>query len=51
MSRQEANIPLNIMLGLTTGIVFWKLESTNTVTATFKDFKVSERENIMESSN
>ena len=40
----------NMMSGLTTGIISWKLESTNTVTATFKDFKVLEGENIMESS-
>ena len=44
-------LTLNIMMsGLTTGIISWKLESTNTVTATFKDFKVLEGENIMESS-
>ena len=45
-------LTLNIMMsGLTTGIISWKLESTNTVTATFKDFKVLEGENITESSN
>ena len=44
-------LTLNIMMsGLTTVIISWKLESTNTVTATFKDFKVLEGENIMESS-